>query len=103
MAVEPVIYRISYSVYDKVIRPLPQFYFYVEASNEQQALTRLNNYAEAKSINYRSVAVGHTVAAEDLPQELGPKHKELDLEHCLAKGIVVQRESPPSTAFSAVA
>ncbi len=103
MAVKPVIYRISYSVYDEVLRPLPQFYFYIEACNEQQALEKLNIYAESEGINYRSVAVGYTLAAEDLPQELGAHQLELDRPESLAKGIAIKRDDFPSNVCPTVA
>lgn len=83
MTAHPAIYRISYSIYDEVLRPLPQFYFYVEAHSEQLALARLNAYAEAQNINYRSVAVGYTLAAEDLPQEVESAF--------LSQGIAIRR------------
>jgi predicted exporter len=86
MKAKPVIYRISYSVYDEVVRPLPQFYFYVEANSEQQALEKLNAYAEEHQINYRSVAVGYTLAAGDLPSGAGGDR--------LSLGIAIQRGNP---------
>ncbi len=86
MKAQPVIYRISYSVHDEVVRPLPQFYFYVYACSEQQALAKLNAYAEAEDIDYRSVAVGYTLPAKELPEEI-------ELES-LEEGHAVEREVP---------
>ena len=103
MAVKPVIHRISYSVYDEVTRPLPQFYFYIAACNEQQALEKLNDYAEAESINYRSVAVGYTLAAKDLSQELASHSAELDQPECLARGIAIRRENSPTVISPSMA
>lgn len=97
MIVKPVIYRISYSIYDEVARPLPQFYFYVEASDEQQALAKLNAYAEAQKITYRSVAVGYTLSAEDLPLKLGEHQSNQGQANGLNQGIAIKRDGAAST------
>lgn len=86
MKYQQSIYRISYSVYDEAIRPLPQFYFYAWASHEHEALDKLNSYAEEENISYRSVAVGYTLALEELPETV--EHDNLDT------GIAIKRELP---------
>lgn len=96
MKAQTDIYRISYSVHDEVVRPLPQFYFYVYACSEQQALAKLNAYAEEEDIDYRSVAVGYTLLPKELPEEI-------ELES-LEKGYSVEREAPsPTQKIPAVA
>jgi len=89
MKPQPTIHRISYSVYDEAIRPLPQFYFYVWATNDTEALDKLNSYADEQGITYRSVAVGYTLTTEELPEAV-------ELE-ALDAGIAVERNPAPST------
>lgn len=99
MIANPVIYRISYSMDVEGVRPLPQFYFYVEARSEQQALKKLNHYAETQDINYRSVAVGYTLTAEDLPSELYSEHLAVGETRSLAQGIAIDRSCSLSTSY----
>ncbi len=86
MKLKQSVYRISYSVDDEAIRPLPQFYFYAWAHNEHDALEKLNSYAEEENIRYRSVAVGYTLAEEDLPDTVD--------RDSLETGIAIEREIP---------
>ena len=98
MTAQPALYRISYSVYDEGIRPLPQFYFYIQAHSEQQALAGFDAYANARSINYRSLAVGYTLSLDELAQELGLPTAEDYSPEQLQQGIVVQRGSSAAIA-----